>query len=38
MHNFSIYFGIPLYMFRKVSPSIIKSLRLHIYLMLYIQS
>jgi hypothetical protein len=40
MHNISnlFYFGTTLYMFRTVSPSIIRILRLHIFLMLYVQS
>jgi len=40
MHNISnlFYFGTALYMFWTVSPSIIRSLRLYIYLMLYVQS
>jgi len=40
MHNISnlFYFGTTLYMFPTVSPSIIRILRLYIYLMLYVQS
>ena len=40
MHNISnlFYFGTTLYMFPTVSPSIIRSLRLYIFLMLYVQS
>jgi len=40
MHNISnlFYFKTTLYMFRKVSPSIIRSRKLYIYLMLYVQS
>jgi len=40
MHNISnlFYFGTTLYMFQTVFPSIIRSLRLYIYLMLYVQS
>jgi hypothetical protein len=40
MHDISnsFYFGTTLYMFRTVSPSIIRSLRLYVYLTLYIQS
>jgi len=40
MHSISnlFYFGTTLYMFPSVSPSIIRSLRLYIYLMLYVQS
>ena len=40
MHNISnlFYFKITLYMFRTVSPSIIRSLRLYIYLMLHVHS
>jgi len=39
-HNISnlFYFGTTLYMFRTVSPSTIRSLRLYIYLMLHVQS
>jgi len=39
MHNISnlFYFGTTLYMFRRVSSPIIRSLRLYIYLMLYVQ-
>jgi len=32
------YFGITLFMFRTVFPSIVRSSRLHIYLLLYVQS
>ena len=40
MHNILnlFYFGTTLYMFRTVFPSIIRSLRLYTYLMLYVQS
>jgi len=40
MHNVSnlFYFGTTLYMSRTVFPSIIRILRLYIYLMLYVQS
>jgi hypothetical protein len=40
MHQFLkfIYFGITLYTFRMAVPSIIRSLRLYIYLLLYVQS
>jgi len=40
MHSISnlFYFGTTLYMFRTVFPSIIRSLKLYIYLMLYVQS
>ena len=42
MHQFLnlilFYFEIALYMFRTVFPSIIRSLRLYIYLILYVQS
>ena len=40
MHNIAnlFYFGTTFYMFRTVSPSIIRSLRLYIYLMLHVQS
>jgi len=40
MHNTSniFYFETTLYMFRTVSPSIIRGLRLNIYVTLYVQS
>jgi len=40
MHNLTnlFYFGTTLYMFRTVSPSIIRGLRLYIYLIMYLQS
>jgi len=40
IHNISnlFYFGTTLCTFQTVSPSIIRSLRLYIYLMLYVQS
>ena len=40
MHNISnlFYFGTTFYMFRTVSPSIIRGLRLYVHLMLYVQS
>jgi len=40
MHSISnlFYFGKTLYMFWTVSPFIIKSLRMYIYLKLYVQS
>ena len=40
MHNISnlFYFGTTIYMSQTVSLSIIRSLRLYIYLMLYVQS